>query len=74
MLAFTKKLKADKMIDTMHFRIFVCLVSKIFKITVYKTIILLVLCRCETYFHTLRKEFRLRVFENKVTRKIFGPK
>ena len=29
---------------------------------------------CETWSFTLRKECRLRVFENKVLRKIFGPK
>ena len=29
---------------------------------------------CETWLLTLRKEHRLRVFENKVLRKIFGPR
>jgi hypothetical protein len=29
---------------------------------------------CETWYLTLRKEHRLRVFENKVLRRIFGPK
>ena len=29
---------------------------------------------CETWFLTLREEPRLRVFENRVLRKIFGPK
>jgi hypothetical protein len=29
---------------------------------------------CETWFLTLRKEHRLRVFENRVLRRIFGPK
>jgi hypothetical protein len=29
---------------------------------------------CETWSLTLRKEHRLRVFENKVLRRIFGPK
>jgi hypothetical protein len=29
---------------------------------------------CETWSLTLREEHRLRVFENKVLRRIFGPK
>jgi hypothetical protein len=29
---------------------------------------------CETWSFTLREEFRLRVFENRVLRRIFGPK
>jgi hypothetical protein len=33
-----------------------------------------VLCGCETWSLTLREECRLRVFENKVLRRIFGPK
>jgi hypothetical protein len=33
-----------------------------------------VLYGCETWSLTLRKEHRLRVFENRVLRKIFGPK
>jgi hypothetical protein len=41
----------------------------------YKTIILpVVLCGCETWSLTLREEHRLRVFENRVPRRIFGPK
>jgi len=28
---------------------------------------------CETWFLTLREEHRLRVFENRVLRRIFGP-
>jgi hypothetical protein len=41
----------------------------------YKTIILpAVLCGCETWYLTLREEHRLRVFENRVLRRIFGPK
>jgi uncharacterized membrane protein len=39
------------------------------------TIILpVVLYGCETWSLTLRKEYRLRVFENMVVRRIFGPK
>jgi hypothetical protein len=41
---------------------------------VYKTIILpVVLYGCETWSLTLREEHRLRVFENRVLRRIFGP-
>jgi hypothetical protein len=42
---------------------------------IYKTIILpVVLYGCEPWSLTLRKEHRLRVFENRVLRRIFGPK
>jgi hypothetical protein len=42
---------------------------------IYKTIILpVILYGCETWFLTLREEHRLKVFENKVLRRIFGPK
>ena len=51
------------------------LLSKILKIKIYRTIILpVVLCGCETWSLTLREEHRLRVFENRVLRRIFGPK
>jgi hypothetical protein len=41
----------------------------------YKTIILpVVLYGCETWSLRLREEHRLRVFENRVLRRIFGPK
>jgi hypothetical protein len=50
------------------------LLSKNTKITVYRTIILsVVLYGCETWSLTLREEQRLRVFENRVLRRIFGP-
>jgi hypothetical protein len=39
-----------------------------------KTILPVVLCGCETWSVTLREEHRLRVFENRVLRGIFGPK
>jgi len=49
--------------------------SKNLRIKIYKTIILpVVLCGCETWSLTLREEPRLRVFENRVLRRIFGPK
>jgi hypothetical protein len=42
---------------------------------IYKTIILpVVLYGCQTWSLTLREEHRLRVFENRVVRRIFGPK
>jgi hypothetical protein len=45
------------------------------KIKIYKTIILpVVLYGCETRSLTLREEHRLRVFENRVLWRIFGPK
>jgi hypothetical protein len=51
------------------------LLSKNVQIRAYKTIILpVVLYGCETWSLTLREEYRLRVFENRVLRGIFGPK
>jgi hypothetical protein len=45
------------------------------KIKIYKIVILpVVLYGCQTWSLTLREENRLRVFENSVLRKIFGPK
>jgi hypothetical protein len=42
---------------------------------IYKTIILpLVLYECETWSLTLREEHKLRVSENRVLRRKFGPK
>jgi hypothetical protein len=42
---------------------------------IYKTIILpVVLYGCEIWCLTLREEHRLRVTENRVLRRIFGPK
>jgi hypothetical protein len=51
------------------------LLSKNVKIKIYRTIILLVvLYGCEGWSLTLREECRLGVFENRVLRRIFGPK
>jgi hypothetical protein len=53
------------------------LLSKNIKIKIYKTIILpMVLYRCKTSSLTLRQKYsyRLRVFENRVLRRNFGPK
>ena len=45
------------------------------KIKIYKTIILsVVLYGCKTWSLILREERRLRVYENRVLRRIFGPK
>jgi hypothetical protein len=50
------------------------LLSRNVKIKIYKTIILpVVLYGCEAWSLTLREEHRLRVFENRVLRRIFGP-
>jgi len=51
------------------------LLSKNLKIKVYRNIILsVVLYGCETWSLTLREERRLRVLENRVLRRVFGPK
>jgi hypothetical protein len=50
------------------------LLSRNVKVKIYKTIILpVVLYGCETWSHALREEHRLRVFDNRVLRRIFGP-
>jgi hypothetical protein len=49
--------------------------SKNLKIRIYKTIMLpVVLYGYETWSLTLREEHRLRVFDSRVLRRIFGPK
>jgi len=51
------------------------LLSKHLKIKIYRTIILpVVLYGCKAWLLTLREERRLRVFENMVLRRIFGPR
>ena len=51
------------------------LLSKNINVKIYRTIILPILLHgCETWSLTLREECRLRVFENKVLRGIFGPR
>jgi len=51
------------------------LLPKNLKIKIYRTIILPVaLYGRETWSLTLREERRLRVFENRVLRRVFGPK
>jgi hypothetical protein len=64
------------MLATMHFRIFclpVCYLKT--KIKIYKTITLpVVLYGCETCSFTFKQEHRLRVFNNRMLGRIFGPK
>jgi hypothetical protein len=47
--------------------------SRNVKVKIYKTKILpVVLCGCETWSLTLREGHKLRVFENRVLRRIYG--
>jgi hypothetical protein len=49
------------------------LLSKNTKIKIYRSVFLpVVLYGCETWLLTLREEHRLRVFENRMLRRIFG--
>jgi hypothetical protein len=51
------------------------LLFKTIKITIYRTVILLlVLYGSETWSLTLREEHRLMVLENRVLRRIVGPR
>jgi hypothetical protein len=51
------------------------LLSRNVKVKIYKTIILpVVLYGCETWSLTLKEEHRVRVFDNRVLWRIFGPK
>jgi hypothetical protein len=50
------------------------LLSKNVKVRIYKNIIFpVVQYECETWSLTVREEHKLRVFENRVLRRIFGP-
>ena len=50
-------------------------ISRNINIKTYRTIILsVVLYGCETWSLTFREEYRLRVFENRVLRRTFGPR
>jgi hypothetical protein len=74
-----RKLRAEWiwiMLAAIQFRTF-CLLACCLKtkIKTHKIIILpAVLYGCKTWSLTLREEHRLKVFENRVLRKIFGPK
>jgi len=60
---------------SVHNLMFSSLLSKTIKIKICRNIMVpLVFYGCETWSLTLREELRLRVFENKVLRRIFGPK
>jgi hypothetical protein len=51
------------------------LLSRNVTVKIHKTIILPVLLYgCETWSLTLREENKLRVFENRILRRVFGPK
>jgi hypothetical protein len=51
------------------------LLSKNVKVRIYKTITLpVILYGCETWSLTVKEEHKLRVFENRVLRRIFAPK
>jgi hypothetical protein len=51
------------------------LLSRNVQVKIYKTTILpVVLYGCETWSLTLREEHRLKVFENRVLKRISGPK
>jgi len=57
-----------------HYLLSSSLLSKNIKIKIYRTIILpVVLYGCDIWSFTMREERRLRMFENRVLRKIFGP-
>jgi hypothetical protein len=76
---FRKKLRADckGMLAIIRCGILLSssLLSKNLKITIHRTIILpVVVYGCETWSLTLRVERRLNEFENRVLRRILGPK
>ena len=59
----------------MHNLLCAILQSTNIKIKIRRTVILsVVMYGCDAWSLTLREENRLRVFENSVLRKIFGPK
>jgi hypothetical protein len=58
-----------------EFVVFQVAIQKLKDQDIYRTIILpVVLCGCKTWLLTLREECRLRVFENRVLRRVFGSK
>ena len=60
---------------SVHILLSSSLLTKNLKIKIYRTIILpVVLYGCETWSLTLMEEHKLRVFENRVLRRILGPK
>ena len=69
---FKKLLRADCSKGMLSFGAGV--LSKNMKIKIYRTIILPVVCWCETWSLTLREERRLRVFDNRMLRWTFRSK
>jgi len=60
---------------SMHNLLSSSFLSKNIEIKIYRIIILpVVLYGCDSWSFTLREEHRLRVFENRVLRRIFVPK
>jgi hypothetical protein len=58
-----------------RFNKWIALTTRNVKVKIYKTTILpVVLYGCETWYLTSREEHIMRVFENCVLRRIFGPK
>ena len=69
------RLKTGNAGNSVQNLLFSGLLTKILKFKIYTIIILLVvLYGCETCSLILREGRRLRVFENRVLRRIFGPK
>jgi hypothetical protein len=64
------------MLTTFGFSLLSCrLLSRNVKVKICRSIILpFVLYVCKTWSFTLREKPRLKVFENRVLRRIFGPK
>jgi hypothetical protein len=65
------------MLATLQFRIFCPPISfvRTYKIKIYKNVILpFVLYDCESWSVTQKEEHRLRMFENRVLRRVFGLK
>jgi hypothetical protein len=59
---------------TLRFSTF-CPLANVINLKIYRTIIVPVfLCGCETWSLTLKEEHRLKVFEKRMLRRIFGPK
>jgi hypothetical protein len=77
-IAFTNKLELMKFGECLlplNSEPFCLLVCKNLKIKIYRAIILLyVLYGCETWPLTSGEGHRLRVFENRMLRRIFGPR
>jgi hypothetical protein len=62
------------MLATIQSRIFVFSSAVYGKTGIYKIIVWpVVLYGCETWSLTMREEHRLRVFESRVLRRVFGP-